>query len=189
MNVYDFDGTIYRGDSSIDFFVYCLKRYPKVALGLPKFGTYCVLYKIGRVSKRELKEVYFHFLTNVKDIKGCVQDFWNQHESGIKKWYLEQRAETDVVITASPEFLISAICERLGIQSLIASKVDFSTGKFLSENCHGEEKVKRFRQRFPNAVPAAFYSDSLSDSPMAKLADRAFFISGDQCRDWPENET
>ena len=30
MNVFDFDGTIYNGDSSKDFFFYCLKRYPKI---------------------------------------------------------------------------------------------------------------------------------------------------------------
>ena len=29
MNVFDFDGTIYHGDSSKDFFFYCLKNYPK----------------------------------------------------------------------------------------------------------------------------------------------------------------
>ena len=30
MNVFDFDGTIYNGDSSKDFFFYCLKHYPKI---------------------------------------------------------------------------------------------------------------------------------------------------------------
>ena len=32
MNVYDFDKTIYRGDSTMDFWRYCLKRYPKAVL-------------------------------------------------------------------------------------------------------------------------------------------------------------
>ena len=26
MNVYDFDGTIYNGDSTIDFYLYCIKH-------------------------------------------------------------------------------------------------------------------------------------------------------------------
>jgi len=56
MNVYDFDGTIYRGDSSIDFFVYCLKHYPKTILGMPKFAVCCILYKMRRISKKELKD-------------------------------------------------------------------------------------------------------------------------------------
>ena len=28
MNVYDFDGTIYDGDSTFDFYKYCMKKHP-----------------------------------------------------------------------------------------------------------------------------------------------------------------
>ena len=35
MNVYDFDKTIYDGDSTIDFYFYCLKKHPKIILCLP----------------------------------------------------------------------------------------------------------------------------------------------------------
>ena len=75
MNVYDFDGTIYQGDSSVDFYVYCLKRRPRLFLELPRFFRYCVLYKLGKVSKRELKEVYFHFLTKLDDAEDFVRQF------------------------------------------------------------------------------------------------------------------
>ena len=30
MNVYDFDDTIYAGDSTVDFFFYCLKKKPAI---------------------------------------------------------------------------------------------------------------------------------------------------------------
>lgn len=30
MNVYDFDGTIYPTDCSIDFFFWCMKSHPKL---------------------------------------------------------------------------------------------------------------------------------------------------------------
>ena len=32
MNVYDFDNTIYRGDSSVDFFRHCAVKYPRTLL-------------------------------------------------------------------------------------------------------------------------------------------------------------
>ena len=35
MNVYDFDKTIYRGDSTVDFWRHCLRRYPGAARALP----------------------------------------------------------------------------------------------------------------------------------------------------------
>ena len=188
MNVYDFDGTIYRGDSSIDFFVYCLMRRPRLVLGLPRFFVYCVLYKLGKASKRELKEVYFQLLTKLEDVDGIVHQFWNRKEGRIKYWYLHQKSEDDVVITASPEFLISEICTRLGIHSLIATQVDIHSGRFLSENCHDEEKVKRFRKEFPDSRPTAFYSDTQSDLPMARLAERAYLVEDDQIKEWDINQ-
>ena len=188
MNVYDFDGTIYRGDSSIDFFVYCLKRQPILFLGLPRFFLYCVLYKMRRTSKKELKEVYFRFLIRMKDAEGCVRQFWDRNEGKIKNWYLQQKSNDDVVITASPKFLISEICTRLGIRYLIATEVDIHTGKFLSENCHDAEKVRRFQQAFPESRPVAFYSDTKSDLPMAKLAKQAYLVSGNQIIEWDTNQ-
>lgn len=187
MNVYDFDGTIYRGDSSIDFFVYCLMRRPRLVLGLPRFFVYCVLYKLGKVSKRKLKEVYFSFLTKLDDAEGFVRQFWNRNEGRIKSWYLQQKSEDDVVITASPEFLVSEICTRLGIHRLIATQVDIDSGKFLSENCHDKEKVKRFQMTFPERRPAAFYSDTQSDLPMARLAERAYLVEDNQIKEWNIN--
>ena len=36
MNVYDFDNTIYKGDSTADFFIFCLRKHPKIVLVFPK---------------------------------------------------------------------------------------------------------------------------------------------------------
>ena len=30
MNVFDFDKTIYDGDCTVDFYMYCLKKYPVI---------------------------------------------------------------------------------------------------------------------------------------------------------------
>ena len=35
IDVYDFDGTIYDGDSTVDFTRFCLRRHPAVLAGLP----------------------------------------------------------------------------------------------------------------------------------------------------------
>ena len=37
IDVYDFDGTIYDGDSTVDFTRFCLRRHPAVLAGLPRF--------------------------------------------------------------------------------------------------------------------------------------------------------
>jgi len=90
----------------------------------------------------------------------------------------------DVIISASPEFFLKPACNMLGIRHLIASPVDAKTGKHRGENCHGKEKVRRFRALFPDASVEEFYSDSYSDTPMAELAEKAYLVKGDTITDW-----
>lgn len=68
----------------------------------------------------------------------------------------------------------------------MASKVDKHTGLYDGENCWGEEKVKRLYEKFPNAKCEEFYSDSLSDTPLAELADKAMIIRGNELIEWNE---
>ena len=44
INIYDFDKTIYDGDSSIDFFKYCIKINKKCLRILPKLALAIILY-------------------------------------------------------------------------------------------------------------------------------------------------
>ena len=41
---YDFDKTIYQGDSSAQFTLWCLSRYPKTWLRLPEMGWHSLLF-------------------------------------------------------------------------------------------------------------------------------------------------
>ena len=93
----------------------------------------------------------------------------------------------DVIISASPTFLLEPICKRLHINYLIASEVDKYTGKYDGTNCYGVEKVKRFNKIFPNSSIDNFYSDSLSDTPLAKLSKHAFLVSNNKIINWKED--
>ena len=127
MNVYDFDGTIYNGDSSVDIYFFLLKRYPKLIAYFPKQILGIVKYKLHLSSKEEMKEMYFSFLKGVRTDESFVDDFWKQNQNKIKEWYLNQKRKDDVIISASPEFLLKPICEILGVENLIATKVELST--------------------------------------------------------------
>ena len=59
MNVYDFDGTVYRGDSTVDFYLFCLRTHPLVIRFLPIQIKGFVLYKTGRITKTAFKEHFF----------------------------------------------------------------------------------------------------------------------------------
>lgn len=178
MNVYDFDGTIYRGDSSVDFYVYCIVRYPWLICFLPYQILGILGYKIGLTNKEREKSAYFSFLKLLPDVKRTVEKFWRRKAGRIAVWYQRQKNGSDVVISASPEFLLRPVCGMLGLQNLIASEVDPFTGRFLGKNCYGAEKVRRFRKMFPEARIDLFYSDSRSDSPMAAMAEKAYIVKG-----------
>ena len=184
MNVYDFDNTIYDGDSTADFYLFSVKRHKKISLKLPSlFCAFFNFYVLKNGTKTEFKQKMYRFL-ECCDIDKDVNDFWEINQSKIKKFYLNQQKDDDVIISASPEFLLEPICQKLKIKYLIASKVDKSSGKYSGINCHGKEKVKRFYQVFKNGKIDNFYSDSKSDTPLAELADKAFIVKKNNITDW-----
>ena len=125
-------------------------------------------------------------MRGVPDIGARVAAFWAAHRRKIKPWYLDARRPDDVVISASPEFLLAPMCRELGIGTLMASRVDAHTGAYDGENCHGAEKVRRFYEAYPANSVEKFYSDALSDAPMAEIAGEAFVVQGDARIPWAE---
>lgn len=177
MNAYDFDGTVYAGDSSADFYRWCLRRYPALVRRLPRQALAALRYYGAKQgSKTEMKQVFFSFLQDIPLSDGLPEEFWDAHEEKLCAWYLRAKREDDVIISASPEFLLRPAMERLGLTRLIASRVEPGSGRFMGLNCHGEEKVARFRALFPDAEVECFYSDRLSDTPMARLAKNAVLV-------------
>ena len=184
MNAYDFDKTIYENDSTADFYLFSLKRHPKIfLLGPSLLASVMRYYALKRGTKTEFKEVMYRFLRYC-DIERDVEDFWDKNQAKIKKFYLAQQKPDDVIISASGEFLLKPICKRLGIANLIASRVDPKTGRYSGENCHGKEKVRRFYEEFPGAQIEEFYSDSYSDSPLAEIAQKAYLVKGENISPW-----
>jgi putative flippase GtrA len=129
----------------------------------------------------------YRFLLYIPDIDKEVENFWKIKIKNIKKWYLNQKKQDDLIISASPEFLLKPICSILGV-SLIASVVDKKSGKYSGENCHGKEKVKRMYAKIPHPQIEEFYSDSLSDEPLAKEALKAFIVDGNDMISWEDYE-
>ncbi|MEG0239388.1 MAG: HAD-IB family phosphatase [Anaerorhabdus sp.] len=184
MNVYDFDETIYDGDSTRDFVFYLVKKYPKTLLVLPKVGIKGIRYVLKNISKTEFKTNVYSMFKYIPNIDKELELFVDNHMHCIKRWYIEQQKEDDVIISASPEFLLQPFMDKLGIRYLIASKVNKFTGEYRGLNCYGEEKVVRFDQELNRNDIDKFYSDSYSDDPMAKLAKQAFLVKGNQLVKW-----
>ena len=188
MNVYDFDQTIYEPDSSYSFFLYSLKRHTRAVLSvLPESLRLLIKYRRGEAEAAVLKEQLFSYLSYLSDIEAEVERFWDTHWQNIGQWYLEQQRSDDVIISASPEFLLRPMTDELGVR-LIATRMNPRTGRILGDNCHDVAKVCRFLKEYPGETVDAFYSDSLSDSPMAWFAKEAWLVKNEHERvPWPEH--
>ena len=180
MNIYDFDDTIYNGDTNRDIILYSFKKHPfKVIKALKKTKKLERDYKRGLITFERVKEAMLSFLFEIDDLDGYIEKFVSSHMKNIKPWYLSRKSEYDIVISASYELWIIPFCKKLGIRYVLATKTD-KEGHIIGKNCKGEEKVKRLASTIPNAQIVTSYSDSESDLPILNLAKTAYVVEGNK---------
>lgn len=179
MKGYDFDKTIYKGDSTTDFFLYMIFTRVYLLLFLPWYLIVLALYGMKILNKKKTKECLFFFIPWFKDIDKIVDKFWSKNANKIYTWFTKQKSNDDVIISASLGFIIKPVVEMLNIKVWFATNFNTHTGKISGENCYGEEKVKEFRRFYPKTELDAFYSDSMSDVPMMKISKQAFLVEGE----------
>lgn len=183
INVYDFDKTIYKGDSTLDFYIYILKKYPSTIKYIFIQILSLVKYKLKLKTKEYFKEKFFIFLNDLEDVDKEVELFWKLHLNKIR-YNLFKNVDNIVIISASPEFLLKNICDKLGAIKLIATKVNKINGKFESLNCYGKEKVNRLNKEVNNYRIITFYSDSYSDKYLAQISEKSYIVKGGKVLLW-----
>ena len=179
MNVWDFDNTIYDGESTVDFFLFCLKKKKTLIKYLPLVLYTAFLYKIRLLSIDKLlkitEKMTSEFINSNENFDSLAKEFWKLNRGKLKESYLHKLNSTDVIITASPRFLIENILPTLGITSAICSEFNTSTGQFEFVN-YKENKVILFKRKYPNQKIVNFYTDSLNDLPLINMAENAFLV-------------
>ena len=184
--VFDFDGTIYDGESLFDLYLYSARHDPKVFRYIAPVLRYAVKYKLGRATLEQMEygvgkmtEGYLTELSRSKrvaSVEQLVDDFWDRYYARIKPWY--QPESDDVILTASFDLTVGEACRRLGVRNLVASEVDVGTMKVTYLN-FSTNKAKRFRELYgPDVVIDEFYTDSKFDQPMIDMARHAFMVKG-----------
>ena len=187
MNVYDFDGTIYYPDCTIGFAIWCANRHPKLWFTFaPMAIKNLILCELGKLPRHKMERMFFSFLGMIDDFEVQIERFWDKHEKRISAWYLAQKKPDDLIISASPDCIIEPIAKRLGV-NYIASEYDREYCVFLNNFMFAKEKARYiFDHDFP--VIDRFYSDSLSDTPIALCAEKAYFVTNkaQKINDWPK---
>jgi len=153
--IYDFDGTLYNGDSLVDFWKYTMKRNPSILLFLPYQLIYVILWKLGILSTERAKEVFLCFLNLFSEDKLAlwVLRFWKEKgQQRIFSWVHEALKQDraaglwPICISASPDFLLSPFLASLGFEHWICTQFERAAGRrnrILGSNCKGEQKLHR----------------------------------------------
>ena len=183
MNVFDFDNTIYDGETLVDFILYYVKRDIKIWKYIPKLIIIAIKDATHLFTVEEAIKAYASFLegyyVHIDTIEEDVKKFWDENEKKIKPWYNEVRRDDDIIVSGSTDFLLDEIMHRMGIKNYVGSSIDKKTGKF-KRLCFLENKVKIFNELYPDAHIDNFYTDSMNDRSMMDIADHVYFVTGDK---------
>ncbi len=186
--IFDFDGTITRKDSLLEFLKYLAGTfyfYVVFAGFLPLIIYYMAVKKEGWKAKRALLSYFLKGRTEA-EIREIGRSF--SHEVIPKivlngalekiRWHLAQGHRV-VVVSASLDVWLAPWIEEHSLE-LISTTLEFvngrATGHFATPNCNGEEKVRRIKQYLELEKYDSIYAygNSKGDLPMLSLADHRF---------------
>ena len=183
MRVFDFDNTIYNGESVFDFYLFSIKKNPKVIKYLFVVVYNLLKYKAGKTTMNDLEEAVkkyaIDYLTAFDSYDELVNEFWDSHIHKIKKWYKPQ--SDDVIMTASLNLIMDELCRRLGVKNLVCTTVNRETLEVEYIN-FGKNKCDAFREKFPDESIDEFYTDNIADMPMIEAAEKGYIMSGNKIK-------
>ena len=179
VNVYDFDNTIYDGETLVDFILYYIKTDRKIWKYVPKLIIIAIKDALHLFTVEQAIEAYASFLegyyVNLGDTTQNVIKFWDKNEKKIKPWYAKVQKEIDIIVSGSTDFILDEIMKRMGVKHYIGSSIDKETGKFI-RLCFLENKVKAFYEIYPDKHIENFYTDSMNDKAMMDIADNVYLV-------------
>ena len=186
---FDFDGTITRKDTLLEFIRFC-KGNIHFYLGFFLNGPFLIAYKTGILSNQKAKERILTFFFGKMPLdefqRKCGEFVTRQLPDLLRPKAMEEIRRLKakdvqvIVVSASPENWILPWTNDLGI-GLIATRLKISndrlTGKIDGRNCYGREKVTRIKNQYnlDEYASRLVYGDSRGDLPMMQLATASFF--------------
>jgi phosphoserine phosphatase len=179
MNLWDFDNTIYDGESILDFSLFCLKKKKSLIRYFPAIFYTLIMYKMGFMSVDKLmkaaSKITSAFIKYQEDFDELAKEFWDKNEKKLKPALVSKLGKNDIITTFSPEFVIKAILPKLNAKEAICSDFDTKTGQLKFAN-FGKNKVISFKKKYPNIKIINFYTDSKADAPLMELSENVFWV-------------
>ncbi len=190
LSVYDFDGTLFHGDSSVKFWFFMLGKRPWMLILLPWFLVLLILHGVGLMDRHHFKQAIYIVVDGVRlsRMRQLVDMFVKKERRNIYPWAKERISKEIkdgfiiVCVSASPCFLIEGMVRSLGISHLICTELETNNGRqsnrIIGRHCRGKEKIYRLEKWAANRpfVVERFCSDSLADLPLYEIARQSFYV-------------
>lgn len=138
------------------------------------------LAPLGNLSHIELKQLHSQFMVEV------IEPLWlTKAETLLQKH--RDSGDTLMIITSTNRFVVEPICNKLGVEHLIATELeqknDQYTGQVSGIPSYKEGKVTRLNQWLEQSgldmAGSSFYSDSINDLPLLEIVDHP--VTVDPC--------
>lgn len=187
---FDFDGTITRKDTLIEFLRFAggnARLYTVFAL----YSPLLVLMKLKLYSNQKAKEkIFAHYFEGmpIAQFDDLCRRFIEQKGEALiyadaKAQIAKHKEQGDevVIISASIENWVCHFAEALKADKLLATQVEVQDGKingrFRTANCYGKEKVKRLLSVCPerDKYYLIAYGDSRGDKELLQFADEQHY--------------
>ena len=188
--LFDFDGTITTKDSLGEFIKYAVGS-KKYLFGMIKFSPIFISYKLkimrNDVAKEKLFELFFKDFDEQKFREIAKRYALNEIDKILRDEiygkFLEHIKNGDrvVVVSASFRCWLEPWAKKQNVE-LLCTELEFIdeklTGKFLTQNCHGEEKATRIKRllSLEDYETIYAYGDSSGDDAMLELAHKSLKI-------------
>lgn len=187
--VFDFDGTITRGDSTTAF---CRAAFPERLLpAILRSAPSLAGYALGRVARQRLKE---SLLTTVlggreePEVRALGAAWAARRLPGMVRppalerlrWH-QARGDRVVLASASLELLVEPWARTAGVHDVLASRLEVRdgrlTGRLAGRNCYGPEKVARLTALLGDldGIDLYAYGDSRGDRELLAAARHAVY--------------
>ena len=183
---FDFDGTLTTKDTLIEFIRYS-KGSMALGLGFMRYAHLLVLMKIGLYPNYKAKQkVFAHFFkdTTLDDFNALCKAFAASSSHLLRPNAIEainhaiKEGSEVLIVSASIDNWVQPFFPQVKVVGTQIEVIDGKlTGRFLSKNCYGQEKVNRILSLYPNRQDyhLTAYGDSRGDKEMLAFADESYF--------------
>ena len=183
---FDFDGTLTIKDSLLAFIRFA-KGDLSFVLGFLRYAHLLVLMKLGLYPNYKAKQkVFAHFFKGmtVGDFDALCQRFANDYREllrpeGVNAIVQAQNEGSEVlIVSASIDNWVQPFFPSVKVVGTQIEVLEGRlTGRFLTKNCYGQEKVERILALYPQREKYELitFGDSRGDKELLAFADEAHY--------------